>query len=544
KLEKERIEKLTAEKTQKEKEAADKLRKEQEDAAVAKLEKERKEKLTAEKTQKEKEAADKLRKQQEDAALVKLEKERKEKLATDKKKEADAILAKQQEEHPYQTQQDKAKIDKETAALNRADSMLLADKQRKEKNGKVTAAKQSVETQKMDPSVTVIPSDSVMTDKQRKEQRDRDLVKMKRAREEAEARMLVEKRDKEAKEKMAKKESKRLAKELAEQSKLRKKSEEQARKLTEDQQRITAKKVQAETEQRELEAKRAHEEQEKKNLISQREKLLSNQQVRVARDDNQEPYNNSEKAVQEGNQKKAIADYQRKIKDDAVSSPDVVNLNTARPASVKVIKTRGYVKNGQTEDPLSNVSINIRRLNGIVSQEVASDNNGNYQFSVDSGYFYLVSFYKDKYEISKQILDLTSYKKPEYTMLIQYLKEHDEFDPASKMPSIQFEKNSPKVPEGLWSDLEPIVKMMQEVPQLKMKIYGLGSADEDYPMELSITRARLVADMMMEVGIKPGRIRINGVGSFRPRSGCVEGKQCTQEQYKMDRVVMYKVIKD
>lgn len=550
--------------------------------------------------QKAKRDADKQREEEAKQALLKLEKERKEQLAADqKKKDEETLLAKKQAENAAKNNNEQARIDKETEAIRRADSVLLANKLKKEQKAQNQTAKkeaeqikpenkaeiketikvdqlpvdretaminradsmllankhkkntkdQNTETAKSDHArIIVVPSDSVMTDKQRKQQKESDLAKMKEAREKAEAAALVERRDREAKEKLTKKESRRLAKELAEQARIRKRADEQERKLTEEKLRIAAKKTQADMEQRELEAKKAHEEQEKKNLISQREKLMSNQQVRVARDDEgKEPYNNSATAVQEGNQKRTITDYETKVKDENRKKADttgVIVLNAPRAASTKVVTTKGFVKNGQTEDPLSNVSINIRRINGLVSQEVTSDDNGNYQFQVDSGYFYLVSFYKDKYEISKQILDLTSYSKSEYTMLIQYLKEHDEFDPAAKMPVIKFEKNSSKLPDGVWSDLEAIVKMMQEIPQLKMKIYGLGSADEDYPMELSITRARMVADLMLESGIKPARIRINGIGPFRPRSGCVEGKECTQEQYQMDRVVLYTVIKE
>jgi outer membrane protein OmpA-like peptidoglycan-associated protein len=129
-------------------------------------------------------------------------------------------------------------------------------------------------------------------------------------------------------------------------------------------------------------------------------------------------------------------------------------------------------------------------------------------------------------------------------MVIQYLKERDDFDPNAKMPIIQFNKNSSKLPADVWGGLETIIKMMKEIPALKIKLYGLGSLDEDYPMELSVTRARLVADLVLESGIKPSRIRINGIGAYRPRSGCTESKSCTDEQYKLDRVVMYMVVKE
>lgn len=447
------------------------------------------------------------------------------------------IEAKKEEKKP-EVKKPLTQEEKEALALARADSAIAAARDKKAKQSEPTvvkaddAPKGKGRGQKDQGRITyaVVPSDSAMTDRQRREQKEEDLAKMKKARSDAEAKMLAEKRESEAKEKAAKKESKRLARELAEKEKQQKRQREEDLKHAEETARISAKKTEAERQQRELEAHRVQQEEERRRLISERDRLLSSQQVAVVK--------NTESKATPATRPQQTRDQVR------ADENKVVVLNNASQPTGRIVQTRGVVKNGQTEEPVSGVSINIRRLNGLVSQEVTTDSLGAYTFIVDSGYFYLVSYFREGYEISKQILDLTSYRKPQYTMLIQYLKEHDEFDPAARMPFIQFDKNSSKVPSDLWSELEPIVKMMHDIPQLKMKIYGMASADEDYPMELSVTRARMVADMMMEAGIKPLRLRINGLGDLRPRSGCVEGKECTQTQYRQDRTVMYKVVKE
>jgi outer membrane protein OmpA-like peptidoglycan-associated protein len=301
--------------------------------------------------------------------------------------------------------------------------------------------------------------------------------------------------------------------------------------------------AETEKEQKQLEAKKELEEQEKQKLIAEMGKIQKSQQTPVTNTDNAEA---TPSQVLKSEKDNEVSEYEAKVREENKKKREIApnTINLSAPATGNpLIRARGFVKNGQTDEPIGNVSINIRRLNSIVSQEVTSDARGMYDIVVDSGYFYLVSYYKDKYEISKQILDLTSYKKSEYNMVIQYLKERDDFDPNAKMPVIQFAKNSSKLPADVWGELETIVKMMKDIPDLKIMLYGLASIDEDYPMELSITRARLVADLVLESGIKPARMRINGIGPYRPRSGCTEGKQCTDQEYKLDRVVMYKVIK-
>jgi hypothetical protein len=343
----------------------------------------------------------------------------------------------------------------------------------------------------------------------RKDKLEKDLAEMKKARQESEAKLLAQKIEKENADKATLKEAKR--------------------------------KTEIETEQHELEAKKALEIQEKTQLAQQLGNLQSNEQAAVTKDQETKQQENNPDQALRNEKANTINAYETQVLQENKKKSD---LPTNGADGTPLIKARGYVKNGQTEEPIANVAINIRRLNSIVSQEVTTDGAGRYDILVDSGYFYLVSFYKDKYEISKQILDLTTYDKNDYTIVIQYLKEKDDFDPAANMPIVQYEKNSSKVPAGTSGNMQSIVKMMKDMPELMIKIYGLSSIDENYPMELSITRARLFADLLLENGIKPSRIRINGIGAYRPRSGCTEGKTCTEEQYKQDRVVMYRVVKN
>jgi outer membrane protein OmpA-like peptidoglycan-associated protein len=500
-------------------------------AAQAKLEKEQKATLTQAQLKKaqQEQAAAASKKQAEIAAQIKLEKEQQQKLAQEQ-----AQLKKEQEEQ-------------EAAAAKRQAEIAAQEKLEKEQQEKIAQDEaQLKKTQEAQEAAANAQAE--LEAAQKKAKLEKDLEDIKKAREVAEAKVLKEKKEKEERDKLAKKESDRKAKELAGQPAKQQTAQELQKHTAEEQQRIAARKAEAEAEQHELEARKALEEQEKKKLAMQLGNIQKDEQVRVTKNQEtkQQEYNPEQALKTE--QAQAVDAYEARVgrenRRKADSLAHVVNITPGANGGGKLIKARGYVRNGQTDEAIGNVSINIRRLNSIVSQEVTSDTTGRYDILVDSGYFYLVSYYKDKYEISKQILDLTAYKGADYPMMVQYLKEKDDFDPNAKMPVIQFDRNSSRLPADIWSDLQAIVKMMKDVPGLKVMLYGLASVDEDYPMELSVTRARLVADLFLESGIKPARMRINGIGAYRPRSGCTESKPCTQDQYKLDRVVMYKVIKE
>lgn len=468
-----------------------------------------------------------------------------------------AVIEKQQVQarNEAKKQQDENEIKEKARLAKEQEEKIIRDKEQKEADEKLQAEiaereKRSAELALLrkvrEDSTQAAIKKSEQEAADRKSKIEQDLAAMKKAREDAEAKLLADKRDKEAAERLSKKESKRLAKELADQAKKQKQAQEAEKSRTEEQLRQAARKAEIENEQRELEAKRTLEEQEKNKLKLELGKLQKDEQSSVTKDaETKRQDYNPDQALKNDKEKSVNAYQTQRLAENKRRADSMTNFPHATSSDAgKLIKAKGSVKNGQTEDAIANVSINIRRLNSVVSQEVTSDANGKYDILLDSGYFYLVSFYKDKYEISKQILDLTTYRGAEYTMVIQYLKERDDFDPNAKMPVIQFTKNSSKLPADVWTELQTIVKMMKDIPELKIKLYGLGSLDEDYPMELSVTRARLVADLILEAGIKPSRIRINGIGAYRPRSGCTETKVCTDENYKMDRVVMYRVVKE
>ena len=340
----------------------------------------------------------------------------------------------------------------------------------------------------------------------RKAQLAKEQEEAKKAREEMEAKALREKREKEA----------------DEQAQKQKQAQEEAKRKADDQ----ARRAKAETEQRELEAKKEAEQQEKDQIKQQLTKLQEQNQS----SDDETP-------------KLFAQETDQAPKSNSRPIEPAHSLVSAGREAKKVIAS-GYIKSSKTLDPIANVSVNIRQLNSIVSQEVVTDQNGRYEVMIDSGYFYLASYYTEKYEISKQPVDLTSYKKPEYKVATQYLKENSDFDPNAKMQVVQFEKNSNKLSASSWSDLQSLIKTMDDNSDMKVKIYGLASLDEDQPMKISVDRARSAADILMENGIKPSKISVNGIGASRPRSGCTEGKLCTEDAYKLDRVVMYKVVKE
>jgi hypothetical protein len=498
-------------------------------AQLAKLDKERTNKVTNAKDSVARAEAIALKAQ---ATLLKQEIELKDKARKEKEIADKANWEKEQREKAIAAE-------RERLARAQADKLL---KQRDKEYRDSLATAQYTLKKKLDQREATLRDSINLAAEARTAQLEADLAKMKKARETELTARIKYKQENDRKEKAKRLERDRIA--VAEADELKKKKKDTDKyqlRLAE-----TKRKADEAIAIRELEARRAEQEREKTDLQQQLGQAKADQQTIVEPSPDAKPaLSPADAEIMETTRKNMMQYYERQVREKAGDKAAIGDTRTLyADGPTRTIKVTGLVKNAQTTQTISGVSVNVRRLNSIVSQEVASVENGEYSFMIDSGYFYLVSFYKDGYDISKQILDLTAYNKDNYSMLTQLLNERDEFDPTARMPVIPFEKNSSILPAGVWGDLQSIVKMMKQVPDLKIKFYGMASVDEDYPMELSVGRARTVANIILEQGIKSTKVRIKGIGAYRPRSGCIEHKPCTQEQYKADRVVLYKVIKD
>lgn len=292
-----------------------------------------------------------------------------------------------------------------------------------------------------------------------------------------------------------------------------------------------------------LEEKRKQEQNDKATLVKKLEDIQRQQQDEIQ---SREQYESAQKDLMESYERKLKGEKEPIEVKEKIATPSIVSPSSesnikAIPSKIKV---NGVVYDGESNLPLSNTSLTVRMLNTILSQELKSDEKGNYSFDVDSGSFYLVSFYKPGYILGKQLLDVTAQKDKTFRMSDFSIIEADDFDPSEKMPIVSFAKNSSATPFDLLNEVIPIVKMMKEIPQLRIKIYGMASFDEAYPKELSLTRAQEVAKIFINNNVPASRIKFNGYGNTKTKSGCSASSDCDEFKLSRDRIVLYKVVKD
>jgi outer membrane protein OmpA-like peptidoglycan-associated protein len=89
---------------------------------------------------------------------------------------------------------------------------------------------------------------------------------------------------------------------------------------------------------------------------------------------------------------------------------------------------------------------------------------------------------------------------------------------AYVLSNIQFEFDSYKLLPSSFPELARMVKVMQKHPTWKLGINGHADdqGSDEYNLQLSVNRAKEVADFLVSLGINPFRINIKGFGNKIP----------------------------
>jgi outer membrane protein OmpA-like peptidoglycan-associated protein len=117
-------------------------------------------------------------------------------------------------------------------------------------------------------------------------------------------------------------------------------------------------------------------------------------------------------------------------------------------------------------------------------------------------------------------VSVTPVLKEDLVEAIESLPENAEIkaNNAYVLSNIQFEFDSYKLLPSSFPELARMVKVMQKNPKWKLGINGHADdqGSDEYNLQLSVNRAKEVADFLVSMGINPFRINIKGFGNKIP----------------------------
>ncbi len=185
---------------------------------------------------------------------------------------------------------------------------------------------------------------------------------------------------------------------------------------------------------------------------------------------------------------------------------------------IKPIKSTGI--NGSIKDAITSLglpsNIELTQLtNRTVHEKVVSDEQGHFFMTLSKGETYLITVQTKGYLFYSSRLTVDdSLKKDSLVILLNPIRK----GAVISLKNILFERNAYEIQSGLQPELDKLVNLLNENPQINASIIGHtdNTGTKSANLTLSKNRANAVLTYLVEKGINKSRLKAKGVGDTQP----------------------------
>ncbi len=184
---------------------------------------------------------------------------------------------------------------------------------------------------------------------------------------------------------------------------------------------------------------------------------------------------------------------------------------------IKTLYVQGTVYDAKTKKGLpSSVELIDNSTNTSVTK-VQTDETGYYFITLPVGKDYTFTVNRQGYLFYSKLYELAS-KQADSTYRNDIPLQPIEMNITTRLNNIQFETNSFKLLPVSLIELDKLLQLLNENPQIKVEISGhtdnVGAAADN--LKLSQNRAKAVVDYLVSKGIDPKRLTSKGYGATNP----------------------------
>jgi outer membrane protein OmpA-like peptidoglycan-associated protein len=219
---------------------------------------------------------------------------------------------------------------------------------------------------------------------------------------------------------------------------------------------------------------------------------------------------------------------------------------------INCILLSGTVRSDRFEIPVPGVKVEL--VNGCTSEKtiVRTNIRGEYEFCLPIGCDYSLTGSKAGYESGETTV--TTVRLRGSRSLNADITIHPTSDAILREPiregtiivleNIYYDFNKSAIRKGAASDLEALAKLMQRYPSMQIELgaHTDSRGTASYNLELSDRRAAAAKAFLVQRGIAGERIRTVGYGESQPRNHCLDGVECTEEEYLLNRRTEVKIL--
>ncbi|WP_241480689.1 OmpA family protein [Psychroserpens mesophilus] len=226
---------------------------------------------------------------------------------------------------------------------------------------------------------------------------------------------------------------------------------------------------------------------------------------------------------------------------DGQGSDDIYSFD----ASICLQTIKGITRDLNTNDIIPGATVKLVNEVGKVLEEVETNENGEYEFTVDCNKKYTVIGTKEDYkdDIKKVATDDENDKVTEADLYLEPLIKNNQI----VINPIFFDFDKSNIRTDAQYELENIVDVMRAHPNMVIKIEAhTDSRGRDaYNMKLSDRRAKSTRDYIISRGIAEERIESAiGYGESQLLNKCSNGVKCTEEEHQLNRRSYFYILKE
>jgi outer membrane protein OmpA-like peptidoglycan-associated protein len=208
-------------------------------------------------------------------------------------------------------------------------------------------------------------------------------------------------------------------------------------------------------------------------------------------------------------------------KRDTIIIRDTVVVKQPPPVLLeKPVFLTGKVKDSENGEPIL-AKIDVRDIvNGAINTTTASsESDGSYRVKLPAKKSYMIDLHATGYLSDSRRIDVPdNWAKEDYNLNLELIKV--KVGKKVVLNNILFETGKSVLTPGSYMELNRLLNIMNENPQMKIEISGHTDKTGTEPLnfKLSEARAKAVVDYLIQKGIDRSRMEFRGYGSLQPIS--------------------------
>ncbi|GAB1858599.1 OmpA family protein [Flavobacteriaceae bacterium MHTCC 0001] len=230
-------------------------------------------------------------------------------------------------------------------------------------------------------------------------------------------------------------------------------------------------------------------------------------------------------------------------RDGGKGSDDIYMFNRLRPIKETCAKmVSGVLRDRNTLVPIPNGTVTLLDADNKVVATTKSDEKGFYNSDLECNKRYFVRAEKDGYAVEESMIKASPDEKEvildfEFGRDLIPYRVGDDLAKTFNLNPIYFDLDKSFIRRDARIELAKIIAIMNQHPSLKIDVrsHTDSRADDDYNDKLSERRAKETIAYLVKNGIDPNRLTGKGYGENLPVNRCVNGADCSDFEFELNR---------